>query len=521
MRTNRTAIGMGLVGIALMAGLMSGIGCSNLAEDCEERRRPCDGGSGMNAGGSGGDGGIPGCEDSPIDNPAVIKYECGVFVRSDAATGGDGTKATPFQSIGEAVAALPSGKRLYVCGGQTFAETVVLPGGVELYGGLNCADESWTYQGGQAAAQSVIAPAAGGDVPLTLQAGGGETLVYGVHATAPAGVDPGQSSIAAIVADGGAAMLEDCALTAGDGVEGAEGTTPAGTGMAGEPGNEGKLGCTSAEPLTGGGSKTSMCTVDESSTGGPGGNGDVGVGGAGSPGTASPVPPDPVSNGGAGQTDMLACTVGAAGAPGANGTPGMGGAGLGAISSAGYAGVPGMPGMAAGKPGQGGGGGGGARGATVCIPNAGPSGGGGGSGGCGGTVGNGGGPGGSSLGLLSLSATVSLKNVRIKVGNGGLGGAGSNGQPGGSGGVGGTPATGSAGACSGGQGGQGGRGGAAGGGVGGHAIAVAYTVTAPDQAEVNITKGVAGVGGPGGDGGMMNQGLAGADGVSMERQSFD
>ena len=507
------------LGTAVGISSGAGYGCSRMAEDCENILCSEPTGSGGNGGGGGG--GIPGCEDSPIANPDVLKDECGVFVRSDAAVSGDGTKDKPYQSIGDAIAALPMGKRLYICGGQSFAETVVLPGGVEVFGGLKCADESWTYQGGVADEQTVIAPIAAGAIPIKIEAGGGETQVYGVHATAPAGVEPGQSSIAAIVTESGAAKFENCTLTAGDGAEGAEGTAPAGTGMPGEQGNNGRDGCISTAQAIGADEKTTMCGIDESSTGAVGGNGGVNAGGDGSNGSATPAPPIPASNGGDGQTDSVACKTGLEGVPGTNGIPGMGGVGLGAISSAGYVGVPGMSGMTEGKPGQGGGGGGGARGATVCIPatNAGPSGGGGGSGACGGAIGNGGGPGGSSLGLLSFSAAVSLKNVRISVANGGLGGAGSSGQPGGSGGQPGS--AGGDGACPGGIGGQGGRGGAAGGGVGGHAIGVAFTGTAPDQAEVTITKGVSGVGGPGGDGGMMNQGLAGADGVSMERQSFD
>ena len=474
--------------------------------------------------GAGGDGGggeivvIPGCEGSPLDSPEVVRDACGLFVRADAAVGGNGTKSAPLSRIGDALAIL--GKRLYVCG-QTFEEAIVLPPGVELFGSLDCASDTWAYRGDQRTRRTVIAPTLAGAIPLRVMAGG-ETAVYGVSTLAPAGAAAGASSIAALVGSGARATFVDCDLTAQNGADGAPGEAPIGTAAPGLQGNSGNPGCVSSSGVIGGDARTSTCGA-ESSTGGPGGNGGVAAGGEGSDGSADPSPSAPRDNGGAGQHNGIACEAGEAGAPGADGAPGAGAAGVGAISESGFLGASGAAGKAAGKPGQGGGGGGGARGATVCLPvtRAGPSGAGGGTGGCGGAVGGGGGAGGSSIGLMSLSAVVSLENVLLRTAQGGRGGAGNDGQPGGSGGVGGTPAPGSAGACPGGVGGQGGRGGAGGGGLGGHSLGIAFKGAAPTEQSVMIQPGVRGEGGPGGNGGPMNLGEPGQGGKSALRLGFE
>lgn len=507
-----------LVGVGV--GLLANAGCSDVPE-CGESGKLCgsgasgsggasggNGGTGGSEGGQGGSGGgpIPGCEDSPAENPQVISDSCAVFVSAAADAGGDGTKGKPFRTIGEALGAAGS-KRVLVCGAQTFDESVAVES-AELWGGFLCED-GWSYQGSTEDKRSVLAPGDAGSIPLTVT---GTSTVAGFKVVAPAGADEGQSSIAAVVGETGNVGILDTELSALEGASGVAGEAPSLAEAKASPGSEGGNACSEAGQVDGGASApNAMCST---SIGGNGGNGLVG---AGAPGTLGA--PAGANNGGAGDVGA-GCDDGTKGDNGQEGDAGSAGASVGNLSLSGYTGAPGGEG-GLGAVAQGGGGGGGAKGGLICsggtVSGPGASGGSGGPGGCGGVGGKGGGAGGSSIALVSLGAAVSLTNVRLSAADGGDGGAGAlgqGGQPGGDGADGGDATGGIDGpGCRGGNGGKGGNGGRGGGGRGGHSLGIATIGEAPTMTEVTFSTATTAA--PGGDGGN-----AGAEGVFGNCWSF-
>lgn len=474
------------------------------------------------ASGSGGQGGMslpPECAASPSDDPSVLIDACGVFTSpgGDDANG-DGTSQKPFRTLGFALMQAGSkGSRIYACKGD-YPESISVPAGMQLYGGLNCGGNPWTVGGD--GDRSIIS-AAPGDIAVRVLAGtdaAQETRLDGFEAAAANATLAGGSSIALIVEENPHVTLSNCTFRAGDAMAGENGEsapqivpdTPIAAAA-----NKGTAACTSATLNNGGLPTTNSCSTGEMSIGGAGGDGTVLLGQSGQNGS----PPDPTmplsGMGGAGD---VACGMGSGttGANGVSGAPGAGGSGLGSLSAAdGFLGVAGADG-GQGKVGQGGGGGGGRKGAAGC---AGASGGAGGAGACGGAGGKGGGAGGSSIALISLNSTVELLNVTLIAGLGGQGGKGGDAQLGGTGGkgsVGGAsngmlPA-----GCPGGDGGDGGNGGSGGGGLGGHSLSMAYIGKAP-LGKPQMSIGSAGAGGLGGNNNaQMNAGQAGAAQESVE-----
>jgi hypothetical protein len=454
-----------------------------------------------------------------------------VFVSSSLGDdANEGTKERPLRTLSAAmVKAAADAKPLYACA-ETFNEAVVLEAGIDVFGGLECAN-GWRWIG----ETTKTTLAAGSDqIPLTLTASASGALVADFAIEAADAMTDGGSSIAMVV-DGATAALVRCDVRAGNGMPGAKGETPTDSVGPTDPtdpeikGNDGAAACMAPDQQFGGAAKeNSLCPVASGGPlGGAGGNGTLIEGGAGGAQTAN----SQTAQGGAGQpsTDPMnlwSCAVGmglGGGNTGSNGAPGDPGAGandaasLGTLSSTGYTGLAGQPGLP-GAPGQGGGGGGGAKGKPTC---AGASGGGGGAGGCGGNGGLGGQAGGASIGIVSLGATLTFDTVTIRTGNGADGGEGGDGQGGGIGGLGGTgglgdsnaPAT--LAACGGGNGGQGGTGGKGGGGRGGHAIGIAHTGAAPAIDGVTIETGTLGSGGTGADADHN-----GAPGVKANVQEF-
>jgi len=453
----------------------------------------------------------PGC--IPSMNQQPVGNACGVFVSAAATAGGDGTKEKPFQSFAEAITALDMAgdKRIYACA-EVFTEEVDLPGGIDIYGGIDCND-SWRYVGDSKKTELTAEP---DKIPLTMFGGSGTSRIEDLHVRAAAALLEGGSSIA-IVADGVEVEFARSTLEAQDAMDGAAGanyTMSAKTGALGSPGSN----ACSAGSVPGGGETVNDCGGDVLSVGGSGGTGNVASGGTGSPGLTGPA------NGGAGEGNA-ACNSGGDGAVGTTGSTGAGATGLGTITRGGHTGATGSNGMP-GTPGQGGGGGGGSKGGTgsnkcpVSNSAGGASGGSGGSGGCGGAGGRGGNAGGSSIALISLNATLTFDSVTLKTGRGGAGGAGGPGQDGGSGGQGG-PGGNNAGhgglnaGCAGGDGGKGGKGGQGGGGSGGHSLGIAHKGTAPSTDGATIQTGEAGLGGVG-----ANPGGKGADGVKGNTHQF-
>ncbi len=148
------------VSLALLAGLTAqGCGWLDTADDCALdpilHCGPFAGGTGVHDGGTdgadddggtdGADGSAPDCSGDPTQDPAIVSDECGVFVSANAADGGDGKEATPFQTFAEAAAVKPS--RIFACAGMyTESAQVSFTGGVDVYGGFTgCTATSWTW----------------------------------------------------------------------------------------------------------------------------------------------------------------------------------------------------------------------------------------------------------------------------------------------------------------------------------------------------------------------------------------
>ncbi|HSN99477.1 MAG TPA: hypothetical protein VLS89_14375, partial [Candidatus Nanopelagicales bacterium] len=404
----------------------------------------------------------------PTCDPAAGGACAGVFVSS---TLGDntnpGTRDRPVRTMTQAITLAQTGaRRVYACA-ERFEESVTIPAGMQVWGGLNCG-ASWSYVG--ETMKTTIAPEAG-VIPLRFVAGSAgarPAIVADVHAEAADAIEPSGSSIAALVGADVAVEILRCELVAGDGAHGAAGTPATPQRAAdGEDGLPGAMACT-ASTVQGGDGARNSCR-DGDSAGGVGGNGGPGQGGDGTNGTPEPVPnPQGSGLGGSGWMSGQLCDPGAVGAPGSRGEHGQGATGPGRITEEGWQGEPGQDG-GDGRRGQGGGGGGGSRGgAPFCGASlGGASGGGGGAAGCGGAGGKAGGYGGASIGVLTLSGEVTIRATSIKTGRGGDGGNGGLGQAGGLGGLGGAPGVGVNNSPAGCDGGAGGDGGYGGGGLGG------------------------------------------------------
>ncbi|WP_437648858.1 hypothetical protein [Sorangium sp. So ce362] len=452
------------------------------------------------------------CDGDPATSPA--KDGCGVFVARRGDDASDGTREAPVRTLQRAVekAAEPGGtRRVYACA-EDFEEAVVLPSGVAIWGGRDCAAEAWTWGGEESFTEIAPAPER---VPLTVEARQASmtSAVFGVRLVAADAVRPSGSSIGMIVREGAAVEVVSSEILAGNGADGADGeSAPQDTPWRapdGAPGHPGAPGCV-ANWTEGAPPAVTVCEDGTMSIGGAGGEGEVAAGGDGEPGAPAPGP-DSIDNGEQGKGGAMRCTIGEKGDDGEPGANGVGGGqgpeerlNYGSISARGWKGLSGQDGRTGGI-GQGGGGGGGVGSNGKCRavdPQGGPSGGSGGGGGCGGRRGQGGGYGGGSFGIIALHAHVLVEKTDIITGDGGRGGNGGRGQEGGGGGpegpYGAIAATAYR-ACAGGFGGHGGKGGDGGGGLGGASIAVARV-----DSSVHLTEsadwafGAAGAGGLGG-----------------------
>jgi hypothetical protein len=456
-------------------------------------------------------------DEGPQAAACVLDAAPGIFVRLEGDNAASGTREAPVSTLQKAIDLAAAGGgpgRVYVCA-QTFAEPIVVPSGVRMFGGLACAD-GWRWQ---TDVRTEIAPSEG--VPITLEPGDGTTHLEDIDATAPAATLAGASSIA-VIAAGTAAEIVRCRLHAESGADGAAGSSGA-PAPASESADPGRDACSAGFPVTPGGEEVAVeCPSGDVTVGGAGGNSpSTGAGDAGAPGL-----PGDRGTAGEGQPEgasSWSCRTVGKGGDGADGAEGAAGAGATALGSASAAGVLAANGSAGafGKPGQGGGGGGASSSAGACAaPLGGASGGSGGPGGCGGAPGGGGGGGGSSIALLSFHADVSLRASTLVVSRGGLGGVGGDatdgaeGSPGGSGGFPSAPALAG---CEGGSGGHGGRGGHGGGGRGGHSIGIAFVgpAVAQQATAITVAPGPA-AGGLGGGASALNAGLPGLSSPVLE-----
>ncbi len=438
-----------------------------------------------------------------------------LFVRAGAA-GGNGTLASPYGSITQAINAYDAAVHTAILVAQgTYLEQVVLKNGVKLHGGYRTdftardvvgyptlieAPEpdfnSLTHKRGTVNAEGLT--------QATVVAG--FTLRgYDVNFR-PAPGQPGKSSYAVYVKNTGDALtLANNRIVGGRGGDGAHGAP----GAAGQGGGAGGSGLNSTECTTancsgqsqpGGAAGTNAACGSANGNAGAASNGSLTLQGyrppLGKNGEGGGNATYTQTNSSQSQLCKYDCQINANGGtnghPAQNGNGGQaqgGGSGCGGgsgflsgddwVAQSGSSGASGTHGT--------GGGGGGAGGVvwnnnanTTCtvgnkVGDLGGTGGGGGAGGCGGGAGQGGGGGGGSFAVFLRFTTSpgSLPDVRGNLIELGFGGAGGNGGPGGYGGTGGPGGEGGIAqlpawcAGLGGKGGRGGNGGAGAGGGGG------------------------------------------------------
>ena len=506
-----------------------------------------------------------------------------LFVSENAAGGGDGSLARPFRRIGEAVAAWPTAGRRYVLVAEgVYRERLVLPDGIQIYGGYTGDFRRRDVLQLATIVQSPNAPGNGspGTVVATdIGRGAARTIVAGLHiygadasGAASTGV-AGAASTAVILRNAGPGLtVQNNVIRGGRGAEGGRGATgQTGFGRQASTATDGRNGADGNRVI-------GVCSANTAVAGGAGGT-NAQCGAAGRQGAGSTCPSfDWLSNPVRGtQASFTSPTAdgdgpggfhwsfddlsgrrcghvtesgfpsdfqshnGGAGRDGADGQLGVDGEGCAAVFGSFTAGdwISGTAGAGTGgnngRPGAGGGAGGGtarfAQGFDFCDAHEiGATGGGGGAGGCGGDGGLAGGSGGASIAVLvvnDLPATAPIvRDNRIERGPGGRGGEGGFGGPGGQGGRGGFGGgpnswSGSTGG-KGGDGGNGGRGGGGGGGCGGPSLGVLLF-----QADVDVTSNAftvpdnASVGGAGGAGGTGTSRGEGADGGSVNVLAFE
>jgi hypothetical protein len=473
---------------------------------------------------------------SPHDDPCVLIAGNGIFVSPlGSDDSGEGTPASPFKTIGHALAQATTVKKLFVCAtAGTYAEHVtfgvsddagtsgVSIDGVTIYGGLTCpgGDDggatAWGYAAGSVAA---VVPATPG-YALEMDNLTTGAVIEDMGFVSQNGAVAGDSSVGVFVNGSANVAFTRCTFTAGNGAPAANTDPGAKSNYAGSATNGAP-----ATGLTGGPAVNCSCTNGDTTQGAAGGGG-AATGATGGGSGLPPIPENPTGltpkHDGAGGAS--GCTNGD---PGADPINGDGAAGtsptaIGTIGTTGWKPTPGGTGQP-GHVAQGGGGGGG-----VSLSG---GGGGGACGGCGGGGGIGGAAGGSSIALLiynsgnSSTDAVQLNACTITAGNGTNGGPGGTAQPGQTGGIRGTQV---GNACPGGQGGNGGNGGGGAGGTGGGSLGVAYSGNKPQvDAQTKTTTGSHGTGGPGGlgggaavDAGAGNEGQQGANGLSNSLQGF-
>jgi hypothetical protein len=496
-----------------------------------------EGGGSSDAGGT--DGGFDaGQEDPPPPvcgvNPVVgcvASAQDAVFVSAGVSESGDGSQESPVKTLAEGIqlARDQDTTRIVVCNG-IYEEAVSLTiddSGRSLSGGYNC--DSWLYNPD---GETLVRPTERGHA-LQIVDTTQRVTVSNFTFDAMSAEDPGESSVAAFVANASDVRLKQVRLIAHDGQTADDGVThpfvagaldewPADNELAG---NDGLGQSLAADPHFVGGARTEVtCPGGEMSRSGKGG-GKPNTPDA-EPGEAGQLPAGKGGVGGAVNTGCDTCVNAVCGctmppnAGGLAGDPGGDGAGAseyGAISASGWVAGAGEAGEIGG-PGGGGGGGDGTW--QACAAGGETSWFGGGGGGVGGCGGNGGAPGqggGSSIALIVLDSSITLTECELAAGNAGDGSQGDVGQGGQGGGAGGEGIEGNGGysqPCDGGSGGEGGLGGDGGGGAGGVSVGVVWagdfepTVDA-DTLIVLGDPGAAGVGGNAGN----NDGI---DGVAQE-----
>ncbi|WP_438041930.1 hypothetical protein [Sorangium sp. So ce128] len=451
---------------------------------------------------------------------------CGVFVAGPFYGGDDanpGTKNKPVRSLQRAIALARIGRgRVFACN-DAFEGAVLLPSGVDLYGGFHCQtferfDEDVTtsinVREKPFAIDLTVEPASAGD---TGAADGVSTIDH---------IDlSGGTYIGMLVRSGTAVELTRSEIRASYGNGGGSGERWPGFNRApdGPHGIYGGDAC-SAATVAGGPAVVNPCEGGIPSVGGKGGDGLADGAGDGEAGEPVPAPdPGHEGQGGLGDREDGGCGVGFSGKTGKWGAAGAPGEGIGRLTETGWEGDKAAEG-GRGMPGQGGGGGGGRRGGlAVCdvASKGGAAGGSGGAGGCGGRGGQPGGNGQPSIAIAVLHAKLTVRDsllTTVDAGGGGDGGPPERGGDGGRGAPGGAVGDGTW-SCGGGEGGRGGDGGYGGPGRGGDSIGIAYL----DEDQLTL-EGVRYELGPPGKGGVSwdwsGNEIRGEDGVAVKTLRF-
>ncbi len=457
------------------------------------------GGSGSGAGGvsgmagSAGEAGAAGsgvvpCDTTktPTEEACLVSDAYAVFVAPNGKDTAAGTMEAPFATLTNAITMAGGSKFVIVCD-ATYDEHVVVGDGAVVYGGFSCTGGKWATEAGA----PLFKPSDAGPA-LKIDGVSKSVAIETVNFEVPDAKVPGGTALAALVNASPSVTLRNVSLTAGAGMDGADGTLELFSYVPQASLN----GDAESAAGVGGAEKDCACQATLMSVGGGGGP-PASSGQAGAKGG-----PDH-SGGQPGTPDNNDCATGGTGKKGGDATAASASSGattLGTLSGAGWQPTSGVDG-ANGSPGQGGGGG-------ASLNNQG-HGGGGGCGGCGGNGAKAGQGGGGSIALVAFDSPVVLDGCILAAKDAGSGGAGHAGQPGqtllGAGGS----VVSSINSCPGGNGGKGGDGAASGGGAGGVSAGIVWKgANAPTVTNTTTTTGKAGAQGIGGVP-ATNDGIAG------------
>ena len=433
-------------------------------------------------------GGVEPCDTTktPTEEACLVSDAYAVFVAPNGKDIAAGTMAAPFATLSNAITMAGGAKFVIVCD-ETYDEHVVVSEGAVVYGGFSCTGGQWATEPGA----PLFKPSDAGPA-LKIDGVSKSVAIETVNFEVPDAKVAGGSALTALVNASPSVTLRNVRLTAGAGMNGADGTLELFSYVAQASLN----GNAESAAGVGGAEKDCACQSGLMSVGGVGGT-PASSGQNGSKGL-------PDHSGGAGGDPTFGdCSAGSGGKKGGDAAvtpPAVGAATLGTISSTGWLPTSAVDG-ANGSPGQGGGGG-------ASLNNAG-HGGGGGCGGCGGNGAKAGQGGGGSIALVAVNSPVTLDGCTLTSKDAGNGGAGHVGQPGQQTAGGGGNAINTLNSCGGGAGGKGGDGGASGGGAGGVSVGVVWKgALAPTLTNSTTMTGKAGTKGIGGVP-TMNDGIAG------------
>ena len=267
---------MATCSLAVIGTIIGASGCNTFGDDCVTHNAcqafsPTSSGSGIV---------VPACPGAPLDDPTLIRDECGLFVRGEMADTdmGPGSKDKPYKTIQAAIDATTN-KWIFVCSTNQFSEMLTISkGNLEIYGGFDCA--TWTHS--PDGRTKIQGPA--DQIALTITANGAKLRNLAIKAGKP--TMSGGSSIA-VLASMADPSFSNCDLEADDGAPGVPGVSPfSDPALDGEPGVRGIDACGGGAEHPGPIGKTKTCSNNGGmSVGGTGGSGGPHTGGAAGDGT--------------------------------------------------------------------------------------------------------------------------------------------------------------------------------------------------------------------------------------------